>query len=65
MVVLSESARPPLQQHLGGTPVLVPSETSRQLQKRGDAAGGEEENTLHRGGSCGGSCAHDDRQQVS
>ena len=64
-VVQSESPRPPRRQHRGGTPTLTFDETSRRTQQRGDAAGGGDGSTLHRGGSDGVSCANGDRQQVS
>ena len=66
VVVRSDGPRPPRRRHRGGTPVLVSSETSGRLQQRGDAAGGGEDRTLHRGGSNGVSCTRgDDRWQVS
>ena len=67
VVVRSDSPRPPWRQHRGGRSesVLVSSETSGRLQQRDDAAGGEEDRTLHHGGTDGVSSARGDRQLVS
>ena len=65
VVVRSDSPRPLRRQHRGGSSGLVSSETSGRLQQRDDAAGGEEDRTLHHGGTDGISCASGDRQQVS
>ena len=65
MVVRSESPRPPRRQHRKGTPTLTSEyETSGRLQQRGDAAGGGDGSTLHRGSTDGVSCANGNRQQV-
>ena len=60
-----DSPRPPRRQHRGGTSGLVSSETAGRLQQRDDAAGGDEDLTLHHGGTDGVSCARDDGQLVS
>ena len=65
VVVRSDGPRPPRRQHRGGRSVLVSSKTSGRLQQRDDAAGGEEDRTLHHGGTDGVSCARGDRQLVS
>ncbi len=62
---LSPRAHVPPGGNRGGTPTLTSDETSRLTQQRGDAAGGGDGSTLHRGGSDGVSCSNGDRQQVS